>query len=117
MKYMLLFAGTEDYHDTFRTMSDEKRRQSLATVEKWWGEQAKAGRILEGHQLQAASTATTVRTQDGKSLVTDGPFIEAKETIGGFGVVEVPDLDAAIEIARTWPARGHRVEIRPIVPH
>jgi hypothetical protein len=46
----------------------------------------------------------------------DGPFMEAKETIGGYGVVEVDDLDAAIAIAKAWPGRGHKVEIRPIVP-
>jgi hypothetical protein len=43
--------------------------------------------------------------------------MEAKESIGGYGVIEVPDLDAAIQIARSWPARGHKVEIRPVVPH
>jgi hypothetical protein len=43
--------------------------------------------------------------------------MEAKETIGGFAVVDVPDLDAAIEIAKSWPATSHKVEIRPIVPH
>ena len=46
----------------------------------------------------------------------DGPFMEAKESIGGYGIVEVDDLDAAIALARSWPARGHKVEIRPIVP-
>jgi hypothetical protein len=114
MKYMLLFAGTEEYHDTFRKMSDEKQRQAMATVEKWWEEQARAGRILEGHQLQAASTATTVRIQNGKSLVSDGPFTEAKETIGGYAIIDVPGLDEAIELAKAWPAGG-TVEVRPLV--
>ena len=53
--------------------------------------------------------------ESGRPLVTDGPFMEAKETIGGYGIIDVPDLDAAIEIARGWPAQSHRVEIRPIV--
>jgi len=52
---------------------------------------------------------------DGKPVVTDGPFIEAKETIAGYGIFEVPDLDTAIAIAKTWPAlRHHLVEVRPI---
>ena len=114
MKYMLLFAGSEEYHDTFRTMSDEKQRQAMATVENWWEEQARAGRILEGHQLQAASTATTVRIQNGKSLVSDGPFMEAKETIGGYAIINVGGLDEAIELAKSWPAGG-TVEVRPVV--
>jgi len=50
-------------------------------------------------------------------MLTDGPFMEAKEMIGGFCTVEVPDLDAAIDLAKTWPARSHKVEIRPIVQH
>jgi hypothetical protein len=56
-----------------------------------------------------------VRWQEGKPVVIDGPYVETKETIGGYGIIEVPDLDAAIEIAKTWPARGHAVEIRPVV--
>jgi hypothetical protein len=114
MKYMLLFAGTEEYHETFLTMSDEKRKQAMAKIGEWWEAQARAGRILEGHQLQAASTATTVRRQNGKSLVSDGPFLEAKETIGGYAIIEVAGLDEAIELAKEWPAGG-TVEVRPLV--
>jgi hypothetical protein len=72
-----------------------------------------------GAELQPVETATTVRGEGG-SVVVDGPFSEAKEVIGGFSVIDVPDLDAAIALARTWPSLrlpGVAVEIRPIVEH
>jgi hypothetical protein len=49
--------------------------------------------------------------------VTDGPFIEAKESVGGYGIIEVPDLDAAIALASTWPSPNSKVEIRPLAQH
>ncbi|HUQ41536.1 MAG TPA: YciI family protein [Candidatus Limnocylindrales bacterium] len=68
-----------------------------------------------GAELQPTRTATTIRRQGGKVTVVDGPFIEAKESVGGFTIFELPDKAAAIEIAKTWP--GHAVEIRQIVDH
>jgi hypothetical protein len=110
MKYiMLLIRSDEDWE----SLSEEER--DYPGIMRWWGEQAAAGRLLEGHELQPARTATTVGWEDGRPVVTDGPFVESKESIGGYGVFDVPDLDAAIEIAKSWPATGHRVEIRPLV--
>jgi hypothetical protein len=83
-------------------------------IGQWWGEQVQAGHIVGGHQLQPARTATTVSRANGRVVVTDGPFMEAKEAIGGYGILEVPDLDAAIGIAGSWPS-GSKVEIRPVV--
>ncbi len=68
-----------------------------------------------GEELQAARTATTIQWKDGEAVITDGPFIESKETVGGFGIIEVANLDEAIAIAKSWPAPGHKVEIRPVV--
>lgn len=120
MKYMLMFAGSEEYYEAFQSFPEEKRKEALARVDRWSQEQAAAGRLLEGHSLQPASTATTLRIEQGrdglptgKALVTDGPFIDAKERIGGYVIVDVPDLDAAIALARSWPAGG-TVEIRPL---
>lgn len=120
MKYMLLFAGSEEYFETFRSFPEEVQKEALARVSQWQEEQTAAGRLLEGHRLQPASTATTVRLQHGqngvptgKALVTDGPFIDAKERIGGYVIIDVPDLDAAIAMAKSWPAGG-TVEIRPL---
>jgi hypothetical protein len=72
---------------------------------------------LGDNQLQPASTATTVRVQDGQALTTDGPFVETKEELGGYYLFEADDLDAAIEIAARVPAArtGGAVEVRPVV--
>jgi hypothetical protein len=73
--------------------------------------------IVSGAQLQPVETATTVRVQDGETLLTDGPFVDAKEHVGGFFVIEVDDLDAALAIAAGVPAArmGGAVEVRPLV--
>ena len=121
MKYMLMFAGTDEYFDTFRAFPKEVQEEALARVIDWRDEQTAAGRLLESRRLQPASTATTVRLAhdqsgrpNGKALVTDGPFIDAKERIGGYAIIDVPDLDAAIALAKSWPAGG-TVEIRPVM--
>src|SRR5260370_39591536 len=113
MKYMLMFAGSEEYFDLFRSFPEEVRQAALERVDEWSRENSAAGRLLEGHRLQPTSTATTVRLQhgqdgvpNGKALVTDGPFIDAKERIGGYVIIDVPDLDAAIAMANSWPAGG-----------
>jgi hypothetical protein len=73
--------------------------------------------VIGGNQLQPVDTATTVRVQDGDTLLTDGPFVDAKEHLGGYCLVEVDDLDAALEIAARIPAArmGGAVEVRPLV--
>jgi hypothetical protein len=73
--------------------------------------------VVAGAQLQPIETATTVRVQNGETLLTDGPFIDAKEHVGGYLVIETDDLDAALEIAARIPAArmGGAVEIRPLV--
>jgi hypothetical protein len=69
-----------------------------------------------GARMQPPETATTVRVQDGKTLTTDGPFVELKEAVGGYFILEADDLDAAIEIASRVPAAsmGGAIEVRPI---
>jgi len=73
--------------------------------------------VVGGAQLQPAETATTVRVQNGEMLLTDGPFIDAKEHVGGYLVIEADDLDAALVIAARIPAArmGGAVEVRPLV--
>jgi hypothetical protein len=73
--------------------------------------------VIGGEQLQPVETATTVRVEDGETLLTDGPFVDAKEHLGGFCLVEADDLDAALEIAARIPATrmGGAVEVRPLV--
>jgi hypothetical protein len=73
--------------------------------------------VTSGLQLQPPETATTVRVKDGRTLTTDGPFVELKEAIGGYLMFEADDLDAAIELASRIPAArlGGAIEVRPIV--
>jgi hypothetical protein len=73
--------------------------------------------VIGGEQLQPSETATTVRVRDGETLLTDGPFVDAKEHLGGYFLVEADDLDAALELAARVPAArmGGAVEVRPLV--
>ena len=72
--------------------------------------------LMPGNSMEEADSATTVRVQAGETVVTDGPYAEIKDAIGGYGILDVEDLDAAIEIAAKVPAasRGGGIEIRPI---
>jgi hypothetical protein len=112
MKYMVLIASEPDGWDHLDAEGQRALYQRIAT---WWGERAAAGEILDGHQLQPAETATTVRiARDGDTTVTDGPFVEGKEIVGGYAIIDVPDLDAAIALVSDWPAPD-TLEIRPVV--
>jgi hypothetical protein len=73
--------------------------------------------VIGGEQLQPVETATTVRVRNGETLLTDGPFVDAKEHLGGFFLIEADDLDAALELATRIPAArmGGAVEVRPLV--
>ena len=113
MKYMLMLVRSDE---EWEALTDEER--DYPSIMRWFGELGRRG-VMDsgGAELQPARTATTVSWEGGRPILTDGPFLEAKETIGGFCILDVPDLDAALDIARTWPARTHKVEIRPIVQH
>ena len=115
MKYMLLIhqgstplPGTEAWDQ----LSDEQRQAVYAA----YGAINTNPNVTPGEQMQAPETATTVKVQDGKTLVTDGPFVELKEAVGGYLFYEADDLDAAIELASSIPAAsmGGAIEIRPI---
>lgn len=112
MRYVLLLTRSDE---EWEALSDAE--QDYPAIMRWFGELAQRGVLQGGEELQPARSATTVSWEGDRAVLTDGPFIEAKETIGGFCVLDVPDLDAAIAIASTWPARGHKLEIRPIVQH
>jgi hypothetical protein len=112
MKYMLIIAGADD---AWGHLSEAEQGALYEKVRAWWGDHAQAGEILDGHELQPGSTATTVRRgPSGEVTVTDGPFVEGKEMVAGYGILDVPDLDAAIRLASSWPAPD-TLEIRPIV--
>lgn len=106
------------------TTEDFAMRANPATAEAYWGgwnafigAMAKAGVIVKGDGLQAPHTATTLRIREGRRSVEDGPFADTKEQLGGYFVIEVPDLDAALDWAAQAPsARTASVEVRPILP-
>jgi hypothetical protein len=113
MKYMMLIAGSEE---AWAGHGKEELDAIYARIAAWWDEQSAAGRVVDGHELQPSSTATTVRIgADGSTTVTDGPYVEAKETIGGYGILDVADLDEALAVAASWPGVSDVLEIRPIV--
>lgn len=114
MKYVLLFGGTMEGADQ---LPSPQREAAMADYEKsgqWFEKYTKTGKILGGEELRGPATATTVSMKNGKVSVTDGPFIESKEIIGGFAVIDVADLDEAIAMAKEWPGT---VEIRPTIDH
>lgn len=113
MKYVLMFVSDP----TLDAALDEEAGAALyREIYQWFGTH---GEHLEGGaELQPPSTATTLRGAADGPLVVDGPFSEAKEVIGGFTLLEAPDLDAALAIAKTWPSLrlpGNSVEVRPMV--
>jgi hypothetical protein len=113
MKYMMLIAGSEE---AWAGRSEKELSALYARIGEWWGEQAAAGRIVEGHELQPSDTATSVRIgPNGGATVTDGPFMEGKEMVGGYGILDVADLDEALAVASSWPTPDDVLEIRPIV--
>jgi hypothetical protein len=80
------------------------------------GELKQSSKYIGGHQLQPIATATTVRVRNGKKAVTDGPFAETKEQLGGYFLVEAKDLDEALAIAARIPgAEVGSIEVRPVV--
>jgi hypothetical protein len=108
MQYVLLiYQGTS--LSTPRSEEEQKR------IYAEWAEVNKTPGLTGGLPMGLPENATTVRVEDGKTLTTDGPFVEIKEAVGGYAVLEADDLDAAIEVAARIPAArlGGAVEIRP----
>lgn len=111
MRYLLLIYTDPPAPDTTQEAVDEE----LARYGKYSGWLRETGQFLGGEALQPVTDATTVQLIDGKRVVTDGPFAETKEHLGGYFLIEAPDLDAAIEAAARLPAAEHgKVEVRPI---
>jgi hypothetical protein len=110
-RYVFLMYDAEDFYDTAdeQAILDEMRlhEEFMAAVRE------AGASVLGGEALQPSSTASTVRRGDGGALVTDGPFADTKEALGGFYVIEAPDLDVALRLAKVCPA-GH-VEVRPVL--
>ena len=109
MKYMLLIYGDEN------AWTPEERMQCMSESTTLCDELKNKGQFLAASPLHPVATATSIRIQSGKRLITDGPFAETVEQLGGYFVIDVENLDAAIEIASRLPgAKKGTVEIRPI---
>lgn len=113
MKYMLLLYSAEDAGPT------PGSPEAAAEMKEWFAYSealASAGAMVSGEPLQGADTATTVRVRDGERVTTDGPFAETKEVLGGFYLIDVDDLDAALEWAAQVPLAPYgSVEVRPLM--
>ena len=114
MKYVLLFGGTMEGVDQLEGPARDEAMADYERSGQWFEKYSKAGKVLGGEELRGPGTATTVSRRNGQVTVTDGPFIESKEVIGGFAVIDVADLDEALAMAKEWPGT---VEIRPVVDH
>ena len=113
MRYMLLIYSKES---DWAALSEKDRGQMFAEYGAFTEGIRKSGHYLQGDPLEASTTATTVRVQNGKTVTTDGPFAETREQLGGYYVVKAKDLDEATAIAARIPgARMGSIEVRPIM--
>ena len=112
MQYLLMAYVDEN---GWPKLSKSEQEQGIAAYAAY-GEALKTSGVIKGsNRLQPSSVATTVRSTNGKSQVLDGPYVDSKEQLGGYFLIDVPDLDAALSWASRCPAASHGVvEVRPI---
>lgn len=120
MRYLLLLNGTSKANETWEQNTPEENEKLRAEeIPKWgafmgWAQEK--GVDLNGLELDSRGTAKSIRVRNGNASVTDGPFAETKEVLGGYFIVECDDLDEAIDIASRIPvAESGSVEIRPLI--
>lgn len=112
MQYLLLIYSPEPH---WESMPEPERKKIYQQYRELIGELQKDGKFLGGHELQPTTSATTVRVRNGKKAVTDGPFAETKEHLGGYFLVEAKDLDEALSMAARIPsATAGSIEVRPV---
>lgn len=114
MKYLMLIYTREETIEAFTP------EENAANINGYFAfnRSLRDDQLLGGNALRPVSTATTVRIQDGQRTVTDGPFAETREQLGGYYLIEAADLDEAIEIAARIPAASHGcVEVRPLMEY
>jgi hypothetical protein len=117
VKYALLvYTDQSSWEDMPDEEAAARRAESMPGWVALFEEMGKADPAVTGFELDGAAEAKVVRVRDGERLVTDGPFAETKEVVGGLFLTELPDLDEAIRIASLVPAAGYgSIEIRPVV--
>lgn len=112
MEYMLLIHADPA---GLQALREAERTTSLAAYGAYTEALQKAGVLRGGNRLRTADAATTVKVRDGRTEVLNGPFIETREQLGGYYLIEVPDLDAALAWAARCPGASHgAVEVRPV---
>jgi hypothetical protein len=115
MKYLLTIYGDEK---VWESMPPEEAEAWLGKYSEFAEEAGRAGVLLGGEGLQSTSTATTVRVRDGERILSDGPFVETKETLGGYFLIDCDNLDQAIGWAEKIPGSWHgAVEVRPVMSY
>jgi len=113
MKYMLLIYDEEQ---VWAKLSESERKQIYSEYGQFSQQVKATGHYVTGAQLQPIAAATSVRVRNGKRLLTDGPFAETREQLGGYYLVEARDLDEALSLAEKIPsARFGTIEVRPLV--
>lgn len=114
MKFMLLTYLDENW---WLSLSEAEQKAQMDSCAPHVAKLIAEKRVLAGAPLHPTSTATTVRMKDGKRLLTDGPFAEAREQLGGYSIIEAKDLDDAIAVASGFlsPSARASIEVRPIV--
>jgi len=112
MQYLLLLYSNEHGWDS---LTPEQQQQGAAAYKAYTEALQKSGALKGSNRLQPTSTATTVRNENGKAQVLDGPYADSKEQLGGYYLIEAPDLDAAIAWANRCPGASHgTIEVRPV---
>ena len=112
MEYMLLIHSDDS---AFASMPAEAQAQGMAAYGAYSEALSKAGVVRSANRLRPASMATNVKVRDGKTEVLNGPFIETREELGGYYLIDVPDLDTALSWAARCPGASHgTVEVRPV---
>jgi hypothetical protein len=114
MEYLLMLYVNEN---GWSKLTDEQKKQGTAAYTAYAEALTKAGALRGGQRLKGSSSATTVRLTNGKPQVLDGPYADSKEQVGGYFIIDVPDLDSAISWAARCPTASHGVvELRPFMP-
>lgn len=111
-RYMLLIYGQEA---NFLPVEDPRVMDGIGQHQRLTSEMIENGEFIAGDGLALTTDAVTVRVRDGKALHTDGPFAETREQLGGFYMINVSDLDRALELARRLPIENGCIEIRPVL--
>lgn len=112
MEYMLLIYAEES---SFQSRTESQAKEAMAAYGAYTEALKKAGLLLSSNRLKPVATATTVRITSGKTEVLNGPYAETREQLGGYYLIDVPDLDAAMSWAARCPGAAHgSIEVRPV---